>query len=134
METNAPRTETVATSFPPAGGPTGPVPFGQESPAPKRRGRQANGQARGRRDPATRQEATIETAVVKDRVQELVLLLQRSKDASTAYSDGVKAAAEKAGLQASVVRKFIEARAGEQFTERQRDARQLVLLFDEVGE
>lgn len=88
---------------------------------------------RGRKDRASKQEAVIETGVIGDRVQELVLLLQRAKDAGAAYNDGIKAAAEKAGLQSSVVRKFVEAKAGEHYDDKKRDAMQLVLLFDNVA-
>ena len=49
-------------------------------------------------------------------------------------AEGVKANAERAGIQASVLRKFIAARAGENFGDKKRDALQLSLLFEEIGE
>src|SRR6266478_813265 len=48
--------------------------------------------------------------------------------------ESMKAWAEKAGLQSSVLRKFIAARAGENFPDKKRDAMQLSLLFEEIGE
>lgn len=80
------------------------------------------------------QEAVIKLAELRDRIDDLVLLHGRAKDARTVYGDAVKAAAEKSGLLASVVRKFVAARASEDFAEHSRKAEQLALVFEKVGE
>lgn len=87
---------------------------------------------RARKD-ADKQEAVIKMGTLKESVEELIKLYRYSKVASDTFSEAVKNIAEKAGLQASVVRKFIAARAGEKFEDKKRDAEQLSLCFDEIG-
>ena len=87
---------------------------------------------RGRKD-AQKQEAVIECDVIRERKDELIRLYRATGTAAEEWNDGIKAAAEKAGLQSGVVRKFIIACAGEAFGDKKRDAAQLTLLFDEVG-
>lgn len=89
------------------------------------------GGVRGRKD-AQKQEKVIDLKIVKDRLGELKRLKAAAKSASTAYSDGIKAAAKDAGLNSSAVRRFVDAAAGDSIDERKRDAEQLSLLFDEV--
>lgn len=89
--------------------------------------------ARGRKD-AEKQEAVIKTKVVKDKIDELVRLKKSAEEAAACFNDAVKAAAEKSGLLASVVRSFVTARAGEDFEGAHRKIEQLALVFEEVGE
>lgn len=86
---------------------------------------------RGRKD-RDGQEAIVVLDALKDNIGHLVELLHLSEGAAKDYSDGIKANAEKAGIQASVLSKFVKAKAGEKFEEKERDCRQLVMLFDEV--
>jgi hypothetical protein len=67
-------------------------------------------------------------------IDSLVADFLYAADAANTLSEGIKAAAEKAGIQATVLRKFITARAGEKFEEKKRDCAQLNLLFEEVGQ
>lgn len=87
---------------------------------------------RGRKDRG--QEAAIKLDPIKESVEELVQLHRKAAEAGDAYSDGVKKVAEKSGLLASVVRKFVSARAGEKFKDEKTKAEQLNLLFEDVGE
>lgn len=89
---------------------------------------------RGRKDVSDKQEAVIELEVVRERIEDLIGLYHAAEAAGTDLSEAVKASAEEAGIQASVLRKFIAARAGEKFADKKRDAGQLSLLFEEVGE
>jgi len=89
--------------------------------------------AQGRKD-EDHQEQPIKLGMLKDRVQELLKLGRRVENAKVDYAEAVKTAAQAAGLQTSVVRRFIAARLGEKWENKVRDARQLALVFDEVGE
>lgn len=88
--------------------------------------------ARGRKDQGT--EAVIKMEAVKDRIEDLVGLYNAAAQAKEDLSSAVKAVAEKAGLLATVVNKFVAARAGENFEEAKTKAQQLSLVFEEVGE
>jgi len=87
--------------------------------------------ARGREDRG--QEAVIKLDPIKSQVDELVQLHRKAAEANDQYGEAIKATAEKSGLLASVVRKFVAARAGEKFTEEKKKAEQLSLLFEDVG-
>jgi len=79
------------------------------------------------------QEAVIKMGPIKDNIMELVNLYTESNEAGAKLNDAIKATAEKSGLLASVVRKFVVARAGEKFAEEARRVEQLSLIFD-IGE
>ena len=68
---------------------------------------------------------------VKTRMPEMVRLFNKHKEAGEDYSAAVKSLAEDSGFNAKSVRQFVNAKAGEKFEERKRDAVQLVLLFEE---
>lgn len=87
---------------------------------------------RGRRDQTTKQEAVIKLDKVKDRVQELVHQYVAASDAAEQFASSIKATAEASGLLASVVRKFIVAKAGEKFEEKKNEAMQLSIVFEQV--
>lgn len=87
---------------------------------------------KGRKD-ADKQEAVIKTGPIKEKIDDLVALYIKMGRAADTFNDAVKATAEKSGLLASVVRKFVVARAGEKFEEEKRKCEQLQLVFDEVG-
>jgi len=88
--------------------------------------------ARGRKDKQG-QEVVIKMKELEDRIVDLVDLYNKAGQASDKLNDAVKGAAEKCGLQASIVKKFVVARAGENFQEKRRDAEQLLLCFEEIG-
>jgi len=104
-----------------------------ETPGTEASTRKGGRRARGRLD-SNKQEKVIKSAVIKDRKDELVRLHNAAKDAAAAKSDGMKAAAEAAGLQAAVVARYIAACAGENFEEKKRECEQLSILFEDVGE
>lgn len=87
--------------------------------------------ARGRKN-RDKQEAVIEVAKLREKLPQLVKLKKASDEASSDLNDAIKAAAEKSGLLASVVRKVVVASAGENFEEKKREAEQLSLAFEEV--
>lgn len=89
--------------------------------------------AKGRKD-ADHQEAVIRTRIVKEAIDDLCDLHAKRQEAADCYNDAVKAVAEKSGLLASAVNRFVVARAGEKFEEAKRKCDQLSLLFEEVGE
>ena len=88
---------------------------------------------RARKD-AEGQEAVIELCALRDKMDHLTSLYGSAKEAREIYGEAVKAIAEKAGLQSSVVRKFVSAKASEKFEEKKRESEQLSLCFEEIGE
>lgn len=87
---------------------------------------------RGRKEQG--QPKVIQLESLRTRVDDLVDLRAKAAAAADAYGEAVKATAEQAGLLASVVRKFVDARAGEKFEEAKTKAQQLSLCFEEIGE
>lgn len=80
------------------------------------------------------QEKVIELQKLEDKIETLVDLYKLQAETAADLNEGIKAAAEESGLLATVVRKFIVARAGKLFTEKAREAQQLSLVFEEIGE
>lgn len=80
------------------------------------------------------QEQVQQPQVIEKRIDELVRLKQSAETAAEEFAEGVKAAAEDSGMLASVVRRFVTARASEKFEERRRECEQLSILFEEIGE
>lgn len=95
-------------------------------------GRRGRRNVKGRQD-SSKQEKTIEVKKLDEKMDHLVSLHTACKEASTNFSDAIKAVAESSGLQASVVRRFVAAKAGDNFGDRKRDAEQLALVFEEVA-
>lgn len=100
--------------------------------APRRRNGKAD-KPLGRKD-KDKQEAVIRCDVVRENIADLILLYNRAGAAATDYGDKVKAIAEMSGLLASTIRRFVTARAGNDFAEDKRKVQQMALVFDEVGE
>lgn len=98
-----------------------------------KRGRKSNGKALGRKD-ADKQEKVIELKIVRDRIDELIDLHNAAADAGAKFGNAIKSTAEKSGLLSATVRKFVVARAGEEFAETARRVQQLALVFEEVGQ
>lgn len=93
------------------------------------------GKVRGRKAKTSdHQEATIKLDELSAAILgTLVADYKHACEAGDTFSDGIKAQAEKAGIQSSVLRKYIVARAGENFADKKRDAQQLNLLFEEIA-
>lgn len=87
--------------------------------------------ARGRKDKG--QEAVIKLEALSVKVDDLVKLYNAQTEAATDFGEAVKLVAEKAGLNAATVRKYISARAGDNFDDTKEKIRQLALVFDEVA-
>lgn len=92
-----------------------------------------NGRTRGRRDQTTEQETAFRLAPIRQSIAELVTLYTQQCESAARFSDAIKVTAEKSGLLASVVSKYVKARAGDQFQEAKRKVVQLSLIF-ELGE
>lgn len=102
------------------------------------KGRKVKAPAAERGEPDGRKDSSgIPKAIIYDVLQkrsgELERLLAAKLDAGEAYNAGVKAVAEKSGLLASVVNKFIKARSNDKVKEMQREYEQLTLVFDNLG-
>ena len=87
----------------------------------------------GRKD-AEKQPAVIKTKEVTDKIEHLIELHNAKREASTNYGDAVKAVAEKSGYLASVVRKLVNAKAGDDFDGEARKVEQMSLIFEECGD
>lgn len=88
--------------------------------------------ARGRKDQG--QEAVIKLESLQTRIPELVKLHIKAAEASQDFNDAVKTVAEKSGLLAATVRKYVKARAGDKFDDEKTKAQQLALVFEEVAD
>lgn len=87
--------------------------------------------ARGRKD-SDGQAAVVKLEALSVKVDELVKLHNTMSNAATDFGEAVKAVAEKAGLNAATVRKYVAARAGDKFDDTREKIRQLALVFDEI--
>lgn len=107
---------------------------GNGAKPPRGKGTPAKGEkANGRKD-ASKQPAAKQPKIVAERLDELVRLHQKAKDATDAVAEAITKAAEDSGYLASVVRKLVTAKAGEKFEEKHREVEQQMELFDEVAE
>ena len=88
--------------------------------------------AKGRKD-STGQEDVIKTKPLKDAIDDLIALHGKKQNANDKFNAAVKAVAEKSGLLSSVVRKLVNARAGDKWEEESRKVVQLGIVFEEVG-
>lgn len=91
--------------------------------------------ATGRID-AAGQEKVIDKQALSKNMSDLLGLLGKSQQAAVAFREKVKGVAERAGLLASTVRAVVVAhsKGDEVVAEKKRDAEQLVLALDLVGE
>ena len=89
---------------------------------------------RGRKDNQG-QEAVIKPQTLKDGLKNLAHLKAKAEEANQKLKDAVKAIAEKSGLEATVVRKFVNARhaGSEKFDNEKRRIEQLGIVFEEIG-
>lgn len=84
---------------------------------------------RGRKDNAG-QEAIAKRKPVDDKIEYLVKLFHAHATATSELSEAIKAVAEKSDLNAAVVRKYVAAKAGDKFEDKQREVGQLAFIFD----
>mgnify|MGYP001563945639 CR=1 FL=1 len=78
-------------------------------------------------------EDVIKVKPLKDAIDDLIVLHAKAMTARGKLNDAVKVVAEKSGLLSSVVRKLVNARAGENWEEESRKVVQLGIVFEEVG-
>ena len=76
------------------------------------------------------QESVIKISVVKDGVDNAVALYRKAAECDAQLNDAIKAMAEKSGLLAATVRKYVVAKASEDFQEHKRKVTQLALVFE----
>lgn len=76
------------------------------------------------------QEKVIDFGEFGDDLITLVDLYKLLQDHNADFNAGIKATAEKCGINASAVRKVVVARAGKAFEDKAREAKQLSLAFD----
>ena len=88
--------------------------------------------AKGRKDGG--QEAAQNCETISTRINELVRLHKRHKDAGEDLSDAIKKCAVDSGFNTAAIKRLVTARAGERFHEVKREVEQLSLIFTEVGE
>ena len=79
------------------------------------------------------QEQVIKIESLNTRIKHLVGLHNKAADASKDLAEGIKKVAEESGLLAATVRKFIAAKASEDFDEAKRKVVQLALVFEEAN-
>lgn len=87
---------------------------------------------KGRKD-ASGQEEVINISLVKKSIKELCHLYMQKQQHSANFNDGVKAVAEKAGINAGPLKKYVVARCKKKLFELDRDQAQLALLFYDLG-
>jgi len=80
------------------------------------------------------QPAVKKPKVIADRIEQLVRLHNKAKETAEEEKEAIVKAGEDSGYPASVVRKFVVARAGENFEEKKRQCELQMELFEEVGE
>lgn len=76
------------------------------------------------------QEQVIDSSVIEGREDELVELKNKAAQAAEDYSEAIKKAAEDSGYNAGTVRKYIEAKAGDNFDAAKKRVTQIALIFD----
>ena len=67
-----------------------------------------------------------------DTIQNLILLHMSAKTAANDLTAAIEAVGEKAGIAPRVLRRYVNACAGNHLADRRKDAEQLSLLFEEV--
>lgn len=90
----------------------------------------SRGRSTGRKDKG--QEAVFNPEALATRADDLVKLYKAQCTAASDFSEAVKACAEKAGVNAANIRKFVVAKAGDDFEDTKRKVLQLALVFEEV--
>ena len=90
----------------------------------------SRGRARTRKD-SDGQSAVFNPEAVTTKVDHLVSLYKAQQNAATDFSEAIKAVAENAGINAASLRKFVAAKAGDDFEEAKAKVQQLALVFEE---
>lgn len=89
--------------------------------------------ARFETPPAAETDDVVQLQPLRESLKQLTALYQRSKDAREAYADLVDAVADKTKLKPAVIRAFVNARMSDTGQRKAESAKQLAMVFDEVG-
>ena len=87
-------------------------------------------------DPAAERSVTVKLKPLRDGLKELENAYELMRAARTAFKEKIAAVAEKSGVEPSVIRAFVATRMiedSEKADRKAEQARQLVLVFEEVG-
>ena len=87
-------------------------------------------------DPVPEQSAVVKLKPLRDGLKELENAYELMRASRTAYREKIAAVAEKSGVEPSVIRAFVAMRMIEDSEKADRkveQARQLVMVFEEVG-
>lgn len=87
--------------------------------------------ARGRKDGGQTKVINLDE-LSSERVQNLLGLKIVARTATEEFGEAIRATAEKAGIQSSVLRKYINALAAKKTGDQKRNAEQLCLLFENI--
>lgn len=87
----------------------------------------------GRKD-GSGTEAVINLEPLRKKIDNLIALHDKASIAKGTYNDSVKKVAEQSGLMASVVKRLIAAKASDTVQDKQREAEQLSIVFDDQNE
>lgn len=78
-------------------------------------------------------ESTIKLDAVRDGLGQLKRLYETKREAATDYTDALDSVATKAGIDKAALNSFVAASCSNKPSARRERARQLDLLFDELG-
>lgn len=96
----------------------------------------ATSRTKPKSEPALESGAAVKLKPLRDGLNELETAYELMRASRAAFRDKLKAIAEKSGLEPSTIRAFVAARMVEDSEKAERkaeQARQLVMMFDEVG-
>lgn len=91
----------------------------------------SRGRNTGRKD-KDHQEAVFNAEAIQTKAEHLVQLYRSQQTAATDFSEAIKTVAENAGVNAATLRRFIVAKAGDDFEGAKAKVLQLALVFEEV--
>lgn len=77
--------------------------------------------------------STHQLGYVRDRLDELKRLCRSKNAAATEFAEAIEATAVRAHVDRAALKTFVTAAAGDKVTQKRDKARQLSLLFDELG-
>ena len=92
-----------------------------------------NKRAAGRQGKGDKQPAVMDVTKLRDDLPRLKKLKVASDEAAEDYANAITKSAEKAGVLSAVLRRAVNAYAGDDFAEEQRKVEQLHLVFEEVA-
>lgn len=89
--------------------------------------------SRGRKEKDGTEE-TIKVQPIKDACSEMMKLYKKLETARGNFNDGIKAVAERSGVNSSTLKKLVKASADGNFVDVRRKVDQQSIVFEQVGE